>query len=153
MNSYAASASRIQTVRIAPPTVAPPVVAPPVVTPDRTPPATRIRRVATNKQPITLRGTATDVGSIRRVRVWVARHVSNKLCRFLRADRKFSKAGFCDETIYLNAKGTSSWSLKLPSLAPGRYTIWTRGIDAAGNIELKDRGRNLLYVRIPVPRR
>ncbi len=71
----------------------------------------------------------------------VARRVG-KLCRFLQANRKFTKARSCDKHSYLNAKGTSSWSLKLPSLPSGRYTIWSRGIDAAGNIERKARGRN-----------
>ena len=36
--------------------------------------------------------------------------------------------------------------------ANGRYTIWTRGIDAAGNVEPKNRRRNLLVVRIPTRR-
>jgi hypothetical protein len=149
-NNYVASASTTQTVVVgAAPAAAPVVPAPVVATPDRTPPTTTIRRVATVRQPITLHGTAKDAGSIRRVRVSVARHVG-KLCRFLRADRTFSKARSCDKTSYLDAKGTSSWSLKLPSLPPGRYTIWSRGIDAAGNVERKGRGRNLLVVRIPI---
>jgi hypothetical protein len=142
MNNFVGSASTTQTV----------VVTAPVVTPDRTPPRTTIRRVATLRQPITLHGTAKDAGSIRRVRVSVARHVG-KLCLFLRADRKFSKARNCDKTSYLNAKGKSSWSLKLPLLAPGRYTVWSRGIDAAGNVERKHRGRNVLVVRIPTHRK
>ena len=121
---------------------------PVVAKPDRTPPTTKIRRVSTARQPITLRSTAKDAGSVRRVRVSVARHVG-KLCRFLKANRSFTKARSCDKHSYLNAKGTSSWSLKLPSLPSGRYTIWSRGIDAAGNIERKARGRNLIAVRIP----
>jgi hypothetical protein len=30
------------------------------------------------------------------------------------------------------------------------YTIWARGIDAAGNVERKDRRRNVLVIRIPL---
>jgi hypothetical protein len=146
-NNYATSASTTQTVSVAA------AGAPPVATPDRTPPTTNIRGVGKVRQPLTLHGTATDAGSIRRVRVSVARHVADKLCRFLRPDRTFSKARDCDKTSYLDAKGTSSWSLKLPSLPHGRYTIWTRGIDAAGNVERKDRGWNLVVVRIPKHRK
>jgi hypothetical protein len=142
MNNYVGSASTTQTV----------VVTAPVATPDRTPPRSRIRRVTTVRQPITLHGTATDAGGIRRVRVTVARHVG-KLCRFLRANRTFSKARGCDKTSYLNAKGRSSWSLKLPTLPAGRYTLWSRGIDRAGNVERKNRGHNVLVLRIPIHRK
>jgi hypothetical protein len=157
MNNYAPSASTTKTVTVtAAPVVAPPAPTPPAVvvaTPDRTPPTTTIRRVAKAiKQPITLRGTAKDAGSVRRVRVSVARHVG-KLCRFLQADGTFSKARNCLKNTYLDAKGTSTWSLKLPSLPVGRYTIWSRGIDAAGNVERKDRARNLLAVAIPAHRK
>jgi hypothetical protein len=149
-NDYAASgpASTTQKVVVAPPVAAAPAPAPVAATPDRTPPTTTIRRVAGQvKQPITLRGTAADAGGVRRVRVSVARHVG-QLCRFLRADRTFSKARGCDATSYVDAKGTGSWTLKLPKLPHGRYTIWSRGIDAAGNVERKGRGRNLATVRV-----
>ena len=151
-NNYVGSVSASKTVVVAAaPVIAPPVAATPVpvaAKPDRTPPTTKIRRVSTARQPITLRGTAKDAGTVRRVRVSVARHVG-KLCRFLQANRRFTKARSCDKHTYLNAKGTTSWSLTLPSLPAGRYTIWSRGIDAAGNIERKARGRNLIVVRIP----
>ncbi len=151
-NNFVGSVSASKTVVVAAaPVVAQPAAPAPtpvVAKPDRTPPTTKIRRVSTAKQPITLRGTAKDAGSVRRVRVSVARHVG-KLCRFLQANRKFTKARSCDKHSYLSAKGTSSWRLKLPSLPSGRYTIWSRGIDAAGNIERKARGRNLIVVRIP----
>jgi len=153
-NNFAGSASTTKTVGVvapapaAPTPVAPPAATPVPATPDRTPPTTTIRRVATVRQPITLRGTATDAGAVRRVRVSVAQHVGN-LCRFLQEDRTFSPTRNCHATSYLDAKGTSSWSLKIPSLPPGRYTIWTRGIDAAGNVERKNRRRNLLVLRIP----
>jgi hypothetical protein len=151
----AAPASTTQTVVVATratPAPAPAAPAAPVAaTPDRTPPTTTIRRLTKVKQPITLRGTAKDAGAVRRVRVSVARHVG-KLCRFLRANHTFSTARSCDKTSYLNAKGTSSWTLKLPTLPAGRYTIWARGIDAAGNIERKSRARNVLVLRIPAHR-
>ena len=43
--------------------------------------------------------------------------------------------------------------LKLPRLPAGRYTIWTRAIDVAGNVERKSRARNLRVVRIPRAKR
>jgi hypothetical protein len=153
-NNYVGSASTSQTVTVAdapaapaapavPPTPAPPAAA----TPDRTAPTTAIRRVSTLKQPITLRGTAKDAGAVRRVRVSVARHVG-KLCRFLRTNGTFSTPRSCKLSSYVDAKGTTSWTLKLPSLPHARYTIWARGIDAAGNVERKDRRQNLLVLSL-----
>jgi predicted outer membrane repeat protein len=158
-NNFVGSVSTTQTVVVAaapvvvppiagPPVVDPPAVVPPVATkPDRTPPTTTIRRVKV-KQPITLRGTAKDAGSVRSVGVSVARHVGRR-CRFLRKDGTFTKARSCRKNTFLNAKGTTTWSLKLASLPKGRYTIWSRGLDAAGNIEGAKRGRNLIALRIP----
>ncbi|MGH2943820.1 MAG: hypothetical protein ACRDLN_13705, partial [Solirubrobacteraceae bacterium] len=74
-------------------------------------------------------------------------------CRFLEADDSFSAPRDCRRTSYVDAQGTTNWSLKLPRLKPGRYTIWTRGIDAAGNVERKDRGRNLLVIHARRPAR
>jgi hypothetical protein len=113
-------------------------------TPDRTRPTSHLRRISSSKQPITLRGTATDASGIQRVRVSVARHIG-KRCRFLRADHTFSTARSCKKTSYVDAKGRSRWSLKLPY---GRYTIWTRAIDVAGNVERKARVQNLRIARI-----
>ena len=50
---------------------------------------------------------------------------------------------------YVDARGTSRWSLKLQKLTYGRYTVWTRDIDVAGNVERKNRARNLRIVRNP----
>ncbi|HEY4096192.1 MAG TPA: Ig-like domain-containing protein, partial [Baekduia sp.] len=154
MNNYESSASTGRTVTVTapvpPPAAAVAPVAPPVApASDRTPPMTTLQRVTSTKQPITLRGVARDDGTVSIVRVSVALHVG-RLCRFLAADHTLTKARSCDRTSYLDAKGTSAWSLKLPKLPAGRYTVWTRGIDAAGNIERKRRSRNVLVVRIPV---
>jgi hypothetical protein len=155
-NHFAPSPSTTQTVTVAPPLPGAPAAAPapaPVVkAPDRTPPTSRMRHVAKLNQPITLHGTAADsAGAIRRVRVSVARHIG-KLCRFLGANHRFSTARSCTKSSYVDAKGTSSWSLKLTTLPTGRYTIWSRAIDAAGNVERKNRTRNLLVLRIPARR-
>jgi hypothetical protein len=152
-NNYVGSTSPAADVTVTdpPPAAAPPTPAAPAApkpaAPDRTSPRTTLRRVSTVTQPITLRGTATDASGIRRVRVSVARHVG-KLCRFLKANGTFSKARDCDRTLYVDAKGGASWSLKLPVLTRARYTVWTRGIDTAGNVERKRRGQNLLVVTV-----
>jgi hypothetical protein len=154
-NNYTGSASASRTVTVTDAPVAPaapapaPAAAPPAAaTPDRTPPTTRIRHVASLRQPLTLRGTAQDAGGIRRVRVSVARHVG-RLCRFLRSDGTFSTPRSCKRSSYVDATGTTAWRLKLPALPSGRCMIWARGIDAAGNVERKDRRRNLLALTIP----
>ena len=119
---------------------------------DLMPPTTTVRRVTSVKQPITLRGTARDAGGVHRVRVSVSRKVG-KLCRFLRADGTFSSVRDCDATPYLNAHGTKTWTLKLRRLPPGRYAVWARGIDVAGNVERKARTRNVTSFRIAVPKK
>jgi len=49
----------------------------------------------------------------------------------------------CRKTTYISAKGATKWSLTLKRRLPkGRYQIWVRGIDAAGNVERKSRKRN-----------
>lgn len=146
-NNFVASASPARTVTVVakPPAAAPPAT---TTTPDTTPPATKLRRLTSLRQPLTVRGSATDAGGVRRIRVSVARN-AGKLCRFLQANRTWSKPRSCSRTTYIDAKGTTSWSLKLPVLPSGRYTFWSRGIDAAGNVERKDKRRNALVVRIP----
>jgi hypothetical protein len=76
------------------------------------------------------------------VYVAVARPVGGR-CRFLRADGRFGPARGCRRPVYLPARGTASWRLS-PSrrLRPGAYRVWSRGVDAAGNIERKTRRRN-----------
>lgn len=151
-NNFVGSTSAAATVTVTDPppaatTVAPRPTPPVKAAPDRTPPRTALRRVSTAVQPITLRGTATDASGIRRVRVSVARHVG-RLCRFLQRTGTFSKARNCDRGLYVDAKGGASWRLQLPVLAHGRYTVWTRGIDIPGNVERKNRGHNLLVLRV-----
>lgn len=135
-NNYRPSAGTAQKLTVSPPP------------PDQTSPTSSMRRVTSVKQPITLRGSATDTGGIRRVRVSIARNVGD-LCRFLQANRTFSAPRDCKRTSYIDAKGTTSWTLKLPTLPGGRYMVWSRAIDTAGNVERKDRKRNFLTFRIP----
>jgi hypothetical protein len=103
----------------------------------------------TRTRALTLRGTAADAapGRVTKVRVSVAL-TTGFACRFLRADGTFSAPRDCRRTTYVTATGTTAWLLRLPELVPGRYLIWTRAIDNAGNVERKNAARNLLRVRV-----
>ncbi len=76
--------------------------------------------------------------------VAIGRRLAHRKCRFLLGNGRFSAPRSCLRTIYVVAKGTSSWSFKAKAHFPkGRYVVWTRGYDIANNVERKDRGRNL----------
>lgn len=136
-----------------PPTPQPPVPAPPappaqVVAPPAgttavglPAPISRPGALTSGKlrQPITLRGTAGRGTS--KVRVSVARKVGKK-CRFLTSTGKFSALRDCRRTLYVTAQGTTSWRLKLPVLAKGRYTVWSRAIVGGKLVEKKKTAQN-----------
>ena len=46
------------------------------------------------------------------------------------------------------ARHVFALSVRLPVLAAGCYVVWSRGIDAAGNVEHKNPKRNLRRFRI-----
>ncbi len=143
------------------PPVAAPVTAPPASTPvtqaPKPPaasptsviaplPTSRPKKPSVRRQPITLRGTAS-VGT-RTVRVAVARKsASGKTCRFLKANGTFAAPRDCRRTSYVTAKGTRSWTLKLPVLAKGRYIVWSRAI-ADPRVETKTTMRNFTRITI-----
>jgi hypothetical protein len=89
----------------------------------------------------TLRGKTVDPGcgaggsgSVARVNVSVARK-SGSHCRFLGRNHRLGKATSCARPHYLSARGTTSWSFRLPRrLAKGSYRVATRAIDSAGNV-------------------
>jgi hypothetical protein len=86
---------------------------------------------------LTLRGRASERGCeggrVTRVEVAVAR-VSGKRCRFLSRTGKAGPATSCARRRYLRARGTSRWSLQIAKPARGRYRLWARAIDRAGNV-------------------
>jgi hypothetical protein len=106
-----------------------------------------------------LLGTASDTAPpglkprVAKVRVAIARR-TGRLCRFLDADGRFGKKVSCHRTSYAIAQvakpaGRVSWRYLLGTkLPPGRYLAWSRGIDAAGNVERKAHSRNLLRLTI-----
>lgn len=104
---------------------------------------------------ITVRGRASDRGCgpkgrgrLVQVSVSVARSVG-KRCRFLRQNGSFGPLSSCRRTTYLPARGTTTWSfVRRRRMPAGRYTVWTRAVDAAGNVERKASKRNLLRPRV-----
>ncbi len=83
-----------------------------------------------------LRGTASDVGcGLNRVGISVLRKKGKK-CRHLTARGRLTSATSCAHRRWLNVKGTSSWSFRLPKrLANGRYIVRTRAVDFSGNVQ------------------
>ncbi len=75
--------------------------------------------------------------------------VVGKGCRFLRQNGSFGPKVSCKRTSYLPARGTTTWSyVRRQRLPAGRYKVWTRAVDAAGNIERKASKRNFLRPRV-----
>ena len=84
-----------------------------------------------------------------RVAVAIGREVGARDCRYLRANGRWSRTRSCHRTIYLKARGTERWALTLRRAFPvGRYKVWVRGTDAAGNVERKDQTHNFLRLRV-----
>ena len=104
---------------------------------------------------VTVRGRSTDRGCgakgrgrIVQVSVSVSRLVG-KGCRFLRQNGSFGPKVSCKRTNYLPARGTTTWSyVRRQRLPAGTYKVWTRAVDAAGNVELKASKRNFLRPRV-----
>jgi hypothetical protein len=83
-------------------------------------------------------GTASDRGctgsKVAHVSVSVARK-SGSRCQFVSGAR-LSRATSCKSPRWLNAAGSSKWSLRLPKSMPrGTYQVLTRAVDSAGNVE------------------
>jgi hypothetical protein len=97
---------------------------------------------------IVLRGTAGDrgcsataatrkrPGAVTKVSVAVARKVAGGRCRFVSAHGKLGRARACSRPVYLRARGTGSWRLRLDGTFPaGEYRVTVRARDGAGNSE------------------
>lgn len=104
---------------------------------------------------VRLAGTSSDrgcgragVGRLARVTVAIGRATGSR-CRFLTAKGTFGPKVSCLRTTYVAAAGTSTWSLRLRRRLPrGSYKLFVRGVDAAGNVERKQRTRNFLALRV-----
>jgi hypothetical protein len=125
---------------------------------DRIAPQSRFAkaRSASRRHGVRLSGKSTDRGcgkaghgKVARVFVAIGRKVPGRKCRFLRANGKFGPRVSCLRTKYLRARGTAKWTLRLAHKLPrGNYVAWARGIDTAGNVELKHAKRNLTRFHI-----
>src|SRR4051794_27310117 len=123
---------------------------------DRIAPVSRVTSSSVRRRVVTLRGRSSDrgcgrggAGKVRRVRVAVGRRYANQKCRFLKPNNRFGPLVSCLRTTYLSTKGTTRWSIRLRRRLPrGRYVVWVRGVDAAGNVEHKARRVNLGRFRL-----
>jgi hypothetical protein len=107
---------------------------------DKTRPTTHlVSSSKTARKKHKLSGTARDAGcttsAVAQVSVSVARKKGKK-CQFMSRTSRLGHAKSCKSPRWISAKGTKTWSLKLPKRMPkGSYTILTRAVDSAGNVE------------------
>ncbi len=84
-------------------------------------------------------GTATDRGCdgrVTRVQVAVAKRVAKRTkCEFLGKRHRFGHTTSCARHLWLNARGTTKWKLKVPGLPRGYYKVWVRALDAKKHVE------------------
>jgi hypothetical protein len=111
-----------------------------------------VRRSRVGHRRITVRGRSRDRGcaGLARVFVSIAREVGDRheRCRFLQANGRFSRARSCLRTSYLRARGTKRWTFTLRArVKRGRYKVWVRGVDRAGNVERKQHSRNFARLK------
>lgn len=114
------------------PSPAPPAPAPA----DKTPTAKLGKLPKTKRNARFLfKGTASDDRGVARVEVAIVRQGTT--CRQLTAKGRFAPVAKCAApTIYLKAKGTKSWSFRIPKAFPkGSYTIFVRAIDKSGQAQ------------------
>jgi hypothetical protein len=108
------------------------------------------------KRVLTVRGSASDRGCahrLARVTVAVAKRSEGGRCRYLQADGRLGARGSCRHATYVSARGTTHWLLRVARrVPPGTYVVRSRAIDAAGNVErkqrLRGRARNFVTVRV-----
>ena len=97
---------------------------------------------------VNVTGKAHDLGCskrVARVTVALAKRTGNGRCRYLRAGGALGKAVSCRRPTYIQAKGTKTWTFRSASKLPaGTYVVRSRAIDAAGNLERKQRRRGRL---------
>ncbi|MDQ5807870.1 MAG: hypothetical protein M3320_04275 [Actinomycetota bacterium] len=129
---------------------------------DRLAPRTRFakRFTLTSRRRIVLGGGSRDrapeglMPRVAQVRVTIGRRVVGRLCRFLDDQGRFGKPTKCSGGTSVPARVRTPgravrWNYAIGARLPkGRYVAWVRAIDAEGNLERKNRKRNLLQFRI-----
>jgi hypothetical protein len=123
---------------------------------DRIAPVSHISKRSATRRGLTMSGRTSDRGcgrggrgTVKRVIVSLAR-ATGRLCRYVNTHGRLGKRFSCHRTKYLlTVKGTTRWTLRFKHRLPaGKYKLWVRGIDAAGNRERKKLGRNGVTFRI-----
>jgi hypothetical protein len=95
-----------------------------------------------------LRGTARDSGcGVAMVTVSIV-HKQGKRCRYLASSGRLTRPTRCRGGHWLVASGTTRWHVRMPRGLPrGRYTVRTRAVDFAGNVE-RIAGRHARRLRL-----
>jgi hypothetical protein len=107
------------------------------------------RGVRHGRRRLRLRGTARDRGCshLRRVQVSIALHKHHR-CRFVTKNGRLGKRRSCRRARWVTVRGRRTWRLSTKRLSRGRYTIRTRAVDHAGNMERKRRSARPRRVRL-----
>jgi hypothetical protein len=106
---------------------------------DTVPPASRIttpRLFSKDRHVVRLGGAvAPDRSDVASVQYALAK-LSGTQCRFRQANGKLGALHACTQRTWLPARGGAFWTVALhAALAPGRYRVWSRATDGAGNQE------------------
>ncbi|MFL5780249.1 MAG: hypothetical protein ACJ760_02955, partial [Thermoleophilaceae bacterium] len=126
---------------------------PPISCVDHRRPTSRLLRghrgVRRHHRRLRLRGRARDRGCshLRRVQVSIALHRHHR-CRFVKKNGRLAGRTRCRHARWITVHGRRSWHLRTRRLRPGRYTIRTRAVDRAGNLERKRRRARPRRVRV-----
>ena len=146
-----------------PPAPTGPIAGPatPEACPDEIAPYSRIRVKRARRGRLVVAGSSRDRGCMRdgrfdpgkvdRIAVSIARSVSraHSRCAYLLVSGRLTGSRSCLRTRYLPARGAERWSLRMRVRLPrGRYKIWVRGVDRAGNVERKNRRHNFARLRV-----
>jgi hypothetical protein len=114
----------------APARLEPTPATPPVPACDR--PAAAIRHARWSRRRLTIVGTATCSGDLRRVQVSVARR-SGRRCRLLDQDGRLGRRARCNRDRWLSADGVGTWLVRFRRPLPaGTYVIRARVVHRDG---------------------
>jgi hypothetical protein len=121
------------------PAPAPAPPAAPSAPADTVPPSARITspRLFTIDRHVTRIGgvVAPDRSDIASVQFALAKRVGT-LCRFRQTDGSYGPASACSARVWLPARGGAFWTANLHApLTVGRYRVFARATDGAGNVE------------------
>lgn len=110
---------------------------PPPAAKDTTAPDSAIAKVARSAKASSMKGwkgSASDDKGVKLVEIALVRK-DGKKCKSLGSNGKLKKSS-CKPATWLAAKGTTKWTFKLKrKLESGRYSLYSRATDTAGNVE------------------